>query len=289
MRSILLFISIFVSNVFFAQDFSGIVIDSITQLPIDGVNLTLLKSNYRVSSNSLGCFTIPISSNDKVLISSIGYVSKTVNFENSKPQEVGKKIVLLVPKVEVLNVVNIASPKLKYRINKTIKTVKKERVDCSFQFETEICKFFDNPTKKRGKIKAVSIFLAKNQHFDYLSDFNIKFYEYDSITHLPKAEIYRKNIIVSPKNKSYKMKINLDSLNIKIPKNGICIGLEIINTKYSEPQKLGALIAPFIKFSEYSSKYTNELTWLKQNRGQEIKKFIISKNNVYMDLEALFQ
>ena len=63
-----------------------------------------------------------------------------------------------------------------------------------------------------------------------MSDFNIKFYEYDSITHLPKAEIYSKNIIVSPKNKSYKMQINLDSLNIKIPKNGICIGLEIINT-----------------------------------------------------------
>ena len=83
---------------------------------------------------------------------------------------------------------------------------------------------------------------------DYITAYNIKFYSYDEKNNRPGDEIYGRNIIVEPQNKNQTLRIDLDSLAIAYPQNGICIGVETLNTKYHNPKKAGAYIGPSVKF-----------------------------------------
>ena len=126
---------------------------------------------------------------------------------------------------------------------------------------------------------------------DYISSFCVKFYEYDSINNKPSIELYDKNIIINPENKNYKLTVNIDSLKIPFPKNGICIGIESVNTKYIKPKKTFAIIAPFIKFTKANDteqttswvRYRDEIWDFKPllNRDKKGKK--IQHNSIIID------
>ena len=104
---------------------------------------------------------------------------------------------------------------------------------------------------------------------DYLATYNVKFYSYDSIQHRPGNEIFSQNIIAYPENKTYSFVIDIDSLNISFPKKGVCVGVEIINTKYKNPKTTGAFIGPSITFSE-RKKIRPIIAWTR-NRDESFK------------------
>jgi len=54
------------------------------------------------------------------------------------------------------------------------------------------------------------------------------------------------------------LKIDVDSLSIKFPKDGICIGVEIANTEYLKPKMSMAYVAPYINFTQTDMQI---LTW----------------------------
>jgi hypothetical protein len=89
-----------------------------------------------------------------------------------------------------------------------------------------------NPLNKTAKEHNFELKWKKD--FDYLATYNIRFYEFDSINRTPGEELYFENLIVEPtKNKTYKLKINIDVLKLNYLKRYLH-WVEIINTKYNE-------------------------------------------------------
>ena len=254
-----LVILFFINNYVNAQGISGIVIDSITHKPIELANIIFIKTSNGIYTDSNGFFKINSNENKlKLQISSVGYKNKIIDLSNLLESEKKLINIVLVPKIEVLKEVNIIRKKINYTNAKTLGSKKKFKTSCAFQFGTEICNLIKNPFNKNGKIKTVILSLSKMEVLDYLAVFNIKFYKYDTFNNMPGEEIYFKNLVVRPKNKTYKLKIDVDSLSIKFPKDGICIGVEIANTEYLKPKMSMAYVAPYINFTQTDMQI---LTW----------------------------
>ncbi|AKC20869.1 hypothetical protein [Flavobacterium psychrophilum] len=165
----------------------------------------------------------------------------------------------LIPTTVQLNEVVVENKKIKYGWSQSIQSKRENTRFFGFQFGTENCTYIKNSEHKKGKITAVILDLKKITQYnkdnpkwklDYISDYNIKFYEIDLQNNRPGAEIYNKDIIVNPENKTRNFKINTDSLNIPFPESGVCVGVEMINTRYKNPKEVFATIGPRINFTE---------------------------------------
>lgn len=279
-----------------AQIFKGVLLDSITKAPLEMANICFVSTNFGVFTDGNGKFKIDVSGNrDEIRITNIGYNSKIVKIKNNRSKEIDT-IIYLNPKIEILNEISILRKKIKYGWQKSIISEQQKTQYLGFQFGTENCRFIENTYKKRGKISDISIYLKKIKDHkkpcklckvDYITSYNIKFYSYDSINNKPGDEIFDKNIIIEPENRTYKLTINLDSLKIPLPKNGVCVGIETINIKYKQPKRAGAYIAPGIKFTEVSEKldfkswirYRSE-GWVFKSLGTRDKKGKRYKDNM---------
>lgn len=262
-------ILLFISLKSYSQIINGRIIDSITKEPIEFANVTFLHRDLGVSSDDLGLFKIKIIDNkDNLQISSVGYQKKFFNLSEFNEDKIYTVDIELAPKTEKLEEVVIINKKINYTGLKTLGLSKKLKVRTGFPFGYEFCNYIKNPTNKKGKIKNIILSLNEKKDFDYIATYNIKFYEYDSINKKPGEEIYFENLIIEPQNKTYKLKIDVDSLKIKLPANGVCIGVEILNTKYKENIKTMSIIAPSINFTHTQMEV---LTW---NRYRS-KKWIV--------------
>lgn len=287
-----LFTILFVNISSFSQSINGRVIDSITKKPIEFVNITFVKKDLGVNSDNLGNFKIKIKeTNDNLQISSIGYRKKYISLLSFNENKNYTLDIELSPKAEKLEEVIISNKKKNYSKIKTFGLSKKLKVRSGFPFGYEFCNYIKNPSNKFGKIQSVILSLNEKKEFDYLATYNIKFYEYDSIKKIPGEELYFENLIVEPQNKTYKLKINIDSLKINLPKNGICVGVEIINTKYKEEISSMSKIAPSINFTHTQMEV---LTWTRfrskkwiigTHKSQVKKSFVNAMINIEGKLE----
>lgn len=293
-------ISLF-TNFVHAQIFNGRILDSITKQPLEFVNILITNTKFCTYTNVSGNFNIKIlDEKDKLLITNIGYKNLDIKSEIFKKND-SIYTFYLKPKIEELEEVIINTKKIKYSWDKPINSERKATQYFGFQFGTENCRFIKNPYKKKGVLKSVTLNLKKIRdhtrqcrqcEVDYIASFCIKFYNYDTINNLPGSEIYNKNLIINPENKNYNLNINIDSLKIPFPINGLCIGVETVNTKYIKPRKTFALIAPFIKFTKANETKTSS-SWVRYrdedwifkpliNRDKKGKK--IQNNNLIIDL-----
>lgn len=243
-----------------AQVISGSVLDSLTNQPLDLASITIVGNDYSSFTDSKGKFAIKvINNNDSLRISYVGYDTKIVRLSEFTENKEYNPIYYLKSKLNNLEEIVISNKVLDYGTDKTIKSPRGKTQTLGFQFGTENCTFIDNPHKKRGKVKSIVLDLKKTPEFskdnpkwkrDYLATYSFKLYRFDNHNNKPGEEIYKKAIIIEPVNKTYKLAINVDSLNIPFPANGLCVGVEIINTKYTNPKKVFAIIAPTINFTE---------------------------------------
>lgn len=252
----LLFALLF-SNLLNSQTLKGILADRDTKKPLELATVFLKESRYTVFSDSEGKFSIDIGDNKKgeIVISSIGYEDLEVNLIDYLNNKTNSGTFFLVPKTEQLEEVLIFNKKIDYSWTKTISSKRKPKKGFSFQFGTENVRLIQNPYFKKGKIKKVILNLNKSSYdkkwkLDYLTAYSIKFYSYDKKNQKHGKEIYDKNIIVEPENRNYDFVIDIDSLNISLPEDGVCIGVEYLNTRYNNPKKVFAIIAPGLNFYE---------------------------------------
>jgi hypothetical protein len=257
-------ILLLISNLANSQTLKGIVSDSLTNKPLPFVNITFIDKDFGVYTNENGSYQIKIiDSICRIQISSVGYFTKLIDIKNKNISKEIKLDIYLVPKTEELEEIVLSNKVIKYSNKKYLGLKKKSKVRSSFQFGTELCSLIKNPYNKNGKVESVILSLSKSlSKPDYICAYNIKFYEYDQKTKLPGKELYYDNLIIEPVDKTYNLKINLDSIDIDFPKNGICIGVEIANTKYVNPKSSGAFIAPSINFTE-SMEDTSVLSWIR--------------------------
>ncbi|MCB6230818.1 carboxypeptidase-like regulatory domain-containing protein [Flavobacterium psychrophilum] len=244
----------------YSQNISGIILDSISKKPLELASVTLNKTNRGVYSDAEGKFKISLTNeNDYLLISYLGYTTKKVCASNFIKTKENNSIFYLSSTTERLNEVFVQNKKTEYGWSQSIQSKRENTRFFGFQFGTENCTYIKNSEHKKGKITAVILDLKKITQYnkdnpkwklDYISDYNIKFYEIDLQNNRPGAEIYNKDIIVNPENKTRNFKINIDSLNIPFPESGVCVGVEMINTRYKNPKEVFATIGPRINFTE---------------------------------------
>ena len=256
-----------------SQQLKGLVLDNETNLPIEYVNVFLNKNNYGVFTNKSGEFFLKdIADNDSIYISCIGYVTNKIRI-SELDSSLAKNIFILKKNIYQLNDVIVESKIKKYTTPKKINNSngKNETNYFGFQFGTENCVYIKNEHKSKGKIQSISLDLkkvidspdfCKECKVDYVTDFSIKFYKYDKRKKIPGDEIYDKPIIIYSKNKSSILEIKLDTLHIPFLEDGICIGIETINTQYTNPKKVGAFIAPSINFERIRNVHENH-AWVR--------------------------
>ena len=275
-----------------SQVIKGKVIDSLTKNPVELANITFVKRDLGVHSDRGGMFKIKVKDLlDELQISSVGYNKKTISlltFNESKDYTIEFE---LSPKTEILGEVIISNKKKNYGSVKTFGLIKKLKVRSGFPFGYEFCNYIKNPTNKKGKIKSIILSLNENTEADFLATYNLKFYEYDSVNKRPGEEIYFENLIVEPQNKTYRLKIDIEPLKIKLPQSGICVGVEIVNTKYDQEISSMAKIAPRINFTHTKMEI---LTWTRfrskkwavgTHKSQVKDSFVNAMINIEVQLE----
>jgi hypothetical protein len=296
------FILLLFTQLSFSQTIKGVVLDSISKKPLELVNVFFEESYYGTFTNSKGEFVLSTKKNtNDLFITNIGYESKKIKISVLQKKMDSLTFFYLKPRLEALDEIVLTDKKIKYSASKKILSEREKVLTYAFQFGSENVTYVKNVFYKRGKIESLKLDLKKIKNYpkqcrkckvDYIASINVKFYEYDKRNKLPGKELYYKNIIVDLENKTYSLKIDVDSLNIDFPKDGVCVGVETINTKYEKPKISFAIIAPSIKFTNTKrkeevlswSRYRNE-GWIFKTSSNKKRKNLFFKSLI-VDLKV---
>lgn len=275
-----------------SQTLEGKVLDSVTNLPIEYANLTLMTKNKGVYANFDGDYNFDISKHlyDTLKVSSIGYNSKLIILDKFENKKNIKLDISLSQKITQLDEVVLNLKKKKYNKKHTIGEDKESNAAVSSLIGYETCVLIENPFNKEGKLDEIYIKLRKRKNTQFIASLNIKFYGFDKINQKPGYELYTKNLIVKPKNRNYTLNINVKDMDIYLPKEGMCIGVEFIDPN-NESKKYD-VIGPMYRFT-YSTE--ENLTWSKY-RGKDWKTGIVKfdyrnddrTGNVMIGADVLF-
>lgn len=230
MKKIIYLFIVLTAGIINAQTIKGVVLDASNKLPLAYTNIVLLNGKG-VYANDHGLFEIDISNHihDTLQVSTIGYTTKMIALHPYKDNAIVDLTLLLEPKIEELDEVFISTAKVKYKRKETLGEKRNGNIGMSSLIGSETCIFIDNPEHNVGKLKRVYIDLKKHKNAELTATFNLKFYAYDAASDTPGEALYSKNILVTPKNKKYTLWIDVEDLDIKLPKDGICVGVELIN------------------------------------------------------------
>lgn len=276
----------------YSQTLEGKVIDSVTNQPIEYANITLMTKNKGVYANIDGDYNFDISKHlyDTLKVSSIGCNSKLIILDKFKNKKNIKLDISLSQKITQLDEVVLNLKKKKYNKKHTIGEDKESNAAVSSLIGYETCVLIENPFNKEGKLDEIYIKLRKRKNTQFIASLNIKFYSFDKINQKPGYELYTKNLIVKPKNRNYTLNINVKDMDIYLPKEGMCIGVEFIDPN-NESKKYD-VIGPMYRFT-YSTE--ENLTWSKY-RGKDWKTGIVKfdyrnddrTGNVMIGADVLF-
>ncbi len=291
MKNTLFVFFVLISIVVLGQTLEGKIVDKELNTPITYANITFLKRDKGTYSNENGQFKIDVKSNDSLIISSVGYKNKVIKISDFNLQNLDH-IIKLQPEIEKLDEVVLTNKKTKYSRIKSFGDVKRGvKIKSGLPFGYEFANYIENSERRKGIIETVSIFLSKNKKFDYLSSFNIKFYTYNELKKQPGEPLYSENFIIQPLNKTYELEVDVSHLNIDFPANGICIGVEIINTNYEEPLNSMAYMAPYINFTHTNYKiaswgrYRNKTWTVNTRKSNHRKDFENARINIMAKIE----
>lgn len=209
------FIFLFLFTISATAQIKGVVKDSITKEPIAYVALVYEKTLIGTNTNEKGEFEL--SKNDaNVIISCLGYTSKSLKLSNINE-------VLLSPKAQEIEEVVVRNRK------NTSQIVVGEYHDSEIGFSnggaSQIwAKFIKNSEEINkhpfiNKIQFTSKSKVKN------AKVKLRFFSVNNLGNADSDLIFDE-IIVTVKKGTHKNKVNLESYNITIPKEGIFIGFE---------------------------------------------------------------
>ncbi|WP_299097879.1 carboxypeptidase-like regulatory domain-containing protein [uncultured Winogradskyella sp.] len=279
-------------NLINSQTINGTVKDSVTGENVAFANI-VLKNGKGTYSNEFGGFELEIKNftTDTLKISNLGYESKILPLINLK--KAIKFEILLKPRVENLDEVLISSKKIKYTDKKLLGDKKEGNIGVTSLIGYETAIFIDNPKNIKGKLKRIYIDLKKRKNAEYIATLNIKIYELDSINNKPRKLLHNKNLYVKPKNKKYRLWIDVKDFDINFPINGVFIGIEMVNT-FGKVKKY-ARFGPMFRYTINKDK--NARTWSNYHnsgwKGSSIehKKFKRTKtgiSNPMVGIEVLY-
>jgi hypothetical protein len=212
----------------------GTIKDSETDNPIPYVNIGIVKKNIGTVSDPGGKFNLEIPSdlkNDTVILSSIGYQSKSMLLKDFLSDLKTNPIIGLLPEITELNEVVVTSKKLKEKIvgNKT----KSGKFRGGFRNAT-----LGHEVGIKIKIKDSPTYIKKF-HTNVTSNtsetmkFRMNFYTIKD--GLPKEKIVKENIIFSINIKEGEFTLDLEKYNIMVEEDFYCT-IELVENQKSDDE-----------------------------------------------------
>ena len=214
MKYILFF---FLFSISLSAQIKGVVKDSLTGNPIPYVNIWVENENIGATSEEDGTFEIKTSKDKQLLFSIIGYHSKKAVL-NSK-----NEVLLSQKNIELENVDII-----KLKESETLlvgNSVFRRITHLQGKYPQILAKKFDYDSiyKKTPYLKEIEVF---TQSEIKEATFKLRILLHDDLTDLPIIDLVNEDIIVKVKRGRNKTKIDVSKYKIKVPKQGIDIGLE---------------------------------------------------------------
>lgn len=206
--------------------FEGNVFDSKTKEPIPYVNLSFLNTLKGTSTDEQGHFFLDIPEDlldNQVHISSLGYKDSIVLARRLYDS---KKFYLLEESFELDEVVvaetlgnsDVLNPISSYSLTSGFSSSSTPWI---------LALYFPNIGANVKYVEKITVFFQKNQRFSRPSaKFRIRIYDVDPITQEPNKDILRKSLVLESNMDNDFVSVDLEAFNIKIPEEGIYIGLE---------------------------------------------------------------
>ncbi len=292
MKYLFLILFSFICHYISAQELQGIISDSKTKNAIPYSSIAILHSNKGTYADANGMFHLNSNgkTNDTLKISAIGYEPKIINVSSLSKTN---NTIYLTASTEILKEVVIRSKNIEYTNKITLGEERDGNISKSTPIGYETCLYFSNPKKALGKLKTLFIKLKKNKSAIATATFNIKFYAFDSQKQLPGKLLYYENLFISPKNKKYTLRIPLEDLEVFIPPNGICIGIEMMYTGKEMPKytKYGPALRYTLSENNTSITWSNYLNtgWKNgANTHKRFKRFKTGISNPLIQLDVLY-
>ncbi|ADV49712.1 hypothetical protein Celal_2423 [Cellulophaga algicola DSM 14237] len=215
-------------NVLTAQDifFEGVVYDSKTEETIPFVNLSFLNTLKGTSSDEEGHFfmNLPSSFLEKQLhISSLGYKDTIV----AAAAIFKAKRFNLVPESFELNEVVVSETLGNSDVLNPIGSYSMKSGFSSSSTPWVLALYYPNIGQQKKYLDKVTIFFQNNSAFKRkASKFRVRVYDVDKETRKPTKDLLRKSFVLETEvNKDY-VSLDLSGLQIKMPREGVYIGLE---------------------------------------------------------------
>ena len=218
--------------------FEGKVYDSKTKEPIPYVNLSFLNTLKGTSTDDNGYFFLDIPTaylNKQVHVSSLGYKDTIVTARNIYE---AKQFNLVEESFELDEVVLVKS----YGDSEVLNPISSYSLTSGFSSSSTpwvLALYFPNIGAVKKYISKVTIFFQQNNKYTReASKFRLRIYDVDPETKKPNNDILRKSVVLeSYKEKDY-VSIDLVAFNIKVPDEGIYIGLEWLFVPHNWYKKL---------------------------------------------------
>ncbi|EAQ99832.1 carboxypeptidase-like regulatory domain-containing protein [Maribacter sp. HTCC2170] len=245
MRFLVLFFSFIAINSA-AQEvlFEGHVYDHKTKTPIPYVNLSFLNTLKGTSTDEKGHFYLDIHTpylEKQVHISSLGFKDTIVS---AKTVFKSKRFEMVAESFELEEVVVSGSSGNSTVLNPI------GSYDLTSGFSSSatpwiMALYFPNIGAQDKFVEKVTVFFQKNKDFKRPSaKFRLRFYGVDSNSKKPDKDLLRKSIVLESEVKEAFVSIDLSALHLKIPKDGIYIGVEWL----------------FVPYNWYKNSYEHQLT-----------------------------
>ena len=233
MRVLLFFLFVYAMSFGQNIDFEGSVVDAKTNQAIPYVNLSFLNTLTGTSTSEEGTFSLEIPEaylSKKIHVSSLGYkdtillASNLFKTKRLKMQEATFELEEVVVAKD-LGESQVLNPITSYSITSGFDSSSTPWV---------LALYFPNIGASEKYLEKVTVFFReKNEFTRPQAKFRLRFYSVNPITKKPEKDLVQKSIILeSVKSYDYTA-IDLTSLKLKVPKEGIYIGLEWLFVPYN--------------------------------------------------------
>ena len=206
--------------------FEGHVLDSKTKNPIPYVNLSFLNTLKGTSTDEKGHFFLDLPTpylNKQLHISSLGY-KDTIVVANEIFK--AKRFEMVEESFELDEVVVSES----FGNSAVLNPIRSNSLTSGFSSSSTpwvLALYFPNIEAQEKYIDKVTVFFQKNNKFKRpTAKFRLRIYDVDSDTKRPNTDILRKSIVLESNIEEDFVSIDLDAFNLKIPENGIFVGVE---------------------------------------------------------------
>lgn len=260
-----------------SEELTGYVYCDETRLPIQYATIELVDNNSGALTNKQGYFSIVLTEKNRkglINIRLLGY--KPISEDLNKFIKNKVDTIYLIRDTIDLTEITISSQQINCPKEILGVSEKNNSAFCE-NVGNQIAVFCKNVNdNKKGKINSLSFYIKSGGKYN--APFRVRLYDVDE-NGLPGKELLKENLIVAANKKKW-FEIDIDSLNITIPKTGFFIAMEWIYTdesfhylseanrkKYSR-QQYGQILGAV------ESKELNDYTYLKRLGGKWYK-FII--------------